>query len=79
MQQITERMKVMMALEGYPFSYGPFYCPNCWREYAFFSKIGDSVNPDSYVKHTGEVLFCNECCYNYKSRYTAQLTLAEFP
>lgn len=78
MQQITERMKVMMALEGYPFSYGPFYCPNCWREYAFFSKREPVRNPGHYLRNRRETLYCNECI-NHTSSYITQLTLAEFP
>ena len=78
MQPITERMKVMMAMEGYPFSYGPFFCPNCWREYAFFSKREPRTDPKHYLRETREVLYCNECL-EHPSSYVTQLTLTEFP
>ena len=78
MQQITERMKVMMAMEGYPFSYGPFYCPNCWREYAFFAAREVKTHFKHYLKETREVLYCNECL-GHRSGYVTQFTLTEFP
>lgn len=78
MQQITERMKVMMALEGYPFSYGPFFCPNCWREYAFFSKVEVKTHFKHYLRETRETLHCNECL-GHSSDSVTQFTLTEFP
>ena len=78
MQPITDRVKVMMALNGYNFSYGPFYCPNCWREYAFFSRREAKSTSKHYLRETRETPYCNECC-GHTSGYVTQFTLAEFP